>query len=182
MHEHARALHVPQELQAQARALVRALDDPGDVGGHEGLLVHLDHAQHRAQGRERIVGDLGARGGDAWRAASTCRRWGSRAGRRPRSASGRAAASALRPTRPGSASRGARLRLERNDLLPRPPRPPLATRRRSPSCSTSPSSSPVSSRVAMVPGGTWITRSSPSAPVRLPGPPCSPRSARNSVW
>jgi len=86
------------------------------------------------------------------------------------------------PGSPGSDSRGARFRFERKALLPRPPRPPRASTRRSPVCSTSPSRSPVTSSRASVPGGTGITRSAPQRPVRLPEPPCRPRSARNSVW
>src|SRR6266487_6489108 len=44
---------------------MRALDDPRDVGDDEGAIVgHPDDAEVRLEGRERIVGDLGARGRD----------------------------------------------------------------------------------------------------------------------
>ena len=69
MRQHARALNVAQELDAQSRAQMRAFDEPGHVGDHEGLLLGLfadgDHAEIRFQRGEGIVGDLGARGGDA---------------------------------------------------------------------------------------------------------------------
>ena len=47
--EHAGALDVPQELQAEAGAGVGAFDDPRDVRGHEALVVHLDHTQDGAE-------------------------------------------------------------------------------------------------------------------------------------
>ena len=62
--EHARALDVAQELEAEAVALVRAFDDPRDVRDHEGPVVQLDHAQDGRERRERVVGDLGAGGGE----------------------------------------------------------------------------------------------------------------------
>jgi hypothetical protein len=60
---------VAQELDAQAGAEVRALDEAGHVGDDEGLLVRLlahgDHAEVGLEGGEGVVGDLGPRGGDA---------------------------------------------------------------------------------------------------------------------
>ena len=50
-------------------AQVRALDKPGHVGDHKGLLVRLlahgHHAEVGLEGGERVVGDLGPGGGDA---------------------------------------------------------------------------------------------------------------------
>ena len=44
----------------QTDALAGAFDQAGDIRGHEALLgAHLHHAQHRAQGGEMIVGNLG---------------------------------------------------------------------------------------------------------------------------
>src|SRR5690606_34333306 len=59
------ALHVAQEQRAQAGALGRALDQPGDVGDHEAARrLHADHAEVRVERGERIVRHLGGRGGD----------------------------------------------------------------------------------------------------------------------
>ena len=54
-----------QELEAEALPEVGARDDPRDVGHDEGARVRqADHAELRLEGREGIVGDLGAGGGD----------------------------------------------------------------------------------------------------------------------
>jgi len=59
------ALDVLQELEAQALSGVRALDDARNVGDHEAAMIGQRHdAQIRLEGGERIVGDLGTRGGD----------------------------------------------------------------------------------------------------------------------
>ena len=44
---------------AQAAALARPFDQPGNVGHHELVLVEADHAQVRLEGGEGVVGDLG---------------------------------------------------------------------------------------------------------------------------
>ena len=63
--EHARALDVAQELEAEPLALVRAFDDAGNVGDDERAVVaELHDAEVRRERRERIVGDLGTRRGD----------------------------------------------------------------------------------------------------------------------
>ena len=69
MRQHARALNVAQELDAQSRAQMRAFDQPWHVGDNKGLLLGLladgDHAEIGFQRGEWIIGDLGPRGGDA---------------------------------------------------------------------------------------------------------------------
>ncbi len=56
---------MPQKAQPQSLPLVRPLDDPGDVGQHQGAPAReLQHAQVRLQRRERVVGDLGPGGGE----------------------------------------------------------------------------------------------------------------------
>ncbi len=56
------ALDVAQEGQAEALALARALDQTGHVGDRVADLPRLDHAEVRAEGGERVVGDLGPGG------------------------------------------------------------------------------------------------------------------------
>ena len=64
--QQARALDVAQELDAQARARVRAFDEAGQVGHHEAAeIVQLDHAQIGFERGEGVIGDLGAGGGNA---------------------------------------------------------------------------------------------------------------------
>ncbi len=64
--EHAAALDVAEELVTEAGALVRPLDEPGDVGDDEApLAAPGDDAEVRDERRERVVGDLRARPGDA---------------------------------------------------------------------------------------------------------------------
>ncbi|CAH0327828.1 hypothetical protein SRABI128_06503 [Microbacterium sp. Bi128] len=58
------ALDVTEELQAQALALARAFDESGHVGDREADVAGLHDAEVRVQRRERVVGDLGPRGGD----------------------------------------------------------------------------------------------------------------------
>ncbi len=65
MHEQARALHVGEELEPEARALARALDQARDIGHHELAVVALDRAEHRLESGERIVGHLRLRARDA---------------------------------------------------------------------------------------------------------------------
>ena len=59
MHEETRALEVSEELMAEAGAVGRALDEPGDVGdGQLALLRPVHHAEHGLERRERVVRDL----------------------------------------------------------------------------------------------------------------------------
>ena len=61
--QQARALQVAEEAMAEARAVGCALDQPGNVGDDEapaGIGAH--DAEVRRERRERIVGNLGARG------------------------------------------------------------------------------------------------------------------------
>ena len=50
---------------AEPRALRRTLDQPGDVGEDELALAVVDRAEHRLERRERVVGDLRRRPGEA---------------------------------------------------------------------------------------------------------------------
>ena len=64
--EHLGPLDVAQELVAEAVAFVRALDQAGHIGDDEAAVVaQRDHAQVRRERRERVVGDLRTRRGDA---------------------------------------------------------------------------------------------------------------------
>ena len=66
VHEDLRPLEMPQELVAQTEAAMRALDETRNVGEHEAAIVaQPDDAEIGRQRRERIVGDLGSRRGDA---------------------------------------------------------------------------------------------------------------------
>ena len=62
MHQGAAALDMAEEPVAKAVALVRALDQAGNVGEHEVAPVDLDHAETGMERRERIIGDLGLGG------------------------------------------------------------------------------------------------------------------------
>ena len=57
--QHPRPFDVAEEPVPEALALARALDEPGDVGRHELVLVEAHHAQVGLQRRERVAGDLG---------------------------------------------------------------------------------------------------------------------------
>lgn len=63
------ALDVAEEAVAEARALVRALDEAGNVGNDEGLLVGRfadgDDTEVGLESGEGVVGDFGFGGGDA---------------------------------------------------------------------------------------------------------------------
>ena len=91
--QHPAALDMAEEAVAEPGALVRALDQAGNVGQHELAPVHRHHAEAGVKRRERIVGDLrlgrahrrgaGGRGAGAGRAvagvglverAAACRR------------------------------------------------------------------------------------------------------------
>jgi hypothetical protein len=54
---------VAQEFEPEALALAGTLDQAGDVGHGVPHLAGVDDAEVGVQGRERVVGDLGARGG-----------------------------------------------------------------------------------------------------------------------
>ncbi|OIQ78777.1 hypothetical protein GALL_395150 [mine drainage metagenome] len=58
MYEHRAPLDVPQELQAEALALARPGDQPGDVGDGEPRVARLHDSEVGHQSRERVVGDL----------------------------------------------------------------------------------------------------------------------------
>jgi hypothetical protein len=66
-HEHERPApgHVAEEPVAETLPLVGALDEPGDVGHHEALGVHVGDAEVRRERREGVVGDLRLRRGQA---------------------------------------------------------------------------------------------------------------------
>ena len=57
--QHGAALDMAEETVADAGALMRALDQPGNVGQHEIALADAHHAEIGMERRERIVGDLG---------------------------------------------------------------------------------------------------------------------------
>ena len=63
VHQGGAALHVAQEVVAQALAFAGAFDEARDVGDGEADLAGLDHAEVGDQGGERVVGDLGPGGG-----------------------------------------------------------------------------------------------------------------------
>ena len=63
--EHAAALDVSEELVAEPGAVGGALDQPRDVGEDQLALVVVDRAEDRLERRERVVGDLGRRSGQA---------------------------------------------------------------------------------------------------------------------
>src|ERR687887_421270 len=66
VHEHFRALEMPQELMSEPETTVRAFDQSGHVGYDEAAIVaQPDHAEVGGERGERIVGDLRTRGGDA---------------------------------------------------------------------------------------------------------------------
>ena len=58
VHEQARALHVREEVVPQARALARPLDQTRDVSHDQLAFLAFEHAQHRRERGERIVGHL----------------------------------------------------------------------------------------------------------------------------
>ena len=96
------ALDVAEELEAEALALARALDEAGDVGDRVPRLARLDDAEVGVQRRERVVGDLRPRGRDRGDRGSTCRPTGN-----PTSATSATVLSSRRtsPSQPGVPSR-----------------------------------------------------------------------------
>ena len=78
--------------------LVRAFDQPGDVRDHEAAVVaELNDAEIRRERRERVVGDLRPRRGDARDQRGLAGVRDSRPGRRRRAASGAGAGASARP-------------------------------------------------------------------------------------
>ena len=142
-HEHPRPLDVAEELVPEAAPLGRALDEAGDVGDHELVVLEAHDAEVRLERGERVVGDLRLRRARPPRSTWTCPRSGTRRARRRRAASARGASQRSSPYSPCSAKLGARRAFDRKRALPRPPRPPRAASQRSPwrtrSASTSPS-------------------------------------------
>ena len=67
MDQQARALDVTQELDAQAMAVMRALDQTWDVGHHERgvIVVRADDAEVRLKRSKRVIGNLWLRRRDA---------------------------------------------------------------------------------------------------------------------
>ncbi len=63
VHQGGAALDVAQEVVAEALAFAGAFDEARDVGDGEADFAGLDDAEVRDQGGERVVGDLGPRGG-----------------------------------------------------------------------------------------------------------------------
>ncbi len=179
VHQHLRALEVAQELVAEPVARCAPSIRPGHVGDDEAPVVaQADHAEVRRQRRERVVGNLRAWRPRCARSAWTCRRWGSRRGRRRPAASAAGAATSVRPASPAwhAGARGwwrsriARCRARRRrpwrraragllgqvgDQLGTPPSPPVLK--------------------TTVPTGTCSSRSAPSLPCRLEPWPCPPR-------
>ena len=83
--QHAGALQMLEETDAEARAFRGAFDEPGNVRHHEAALVAArDHAEIRIQRGERIVRDFRPRRGYGAKSASTCRRSAGLTSRRPR--------------------------------------------------------------------------------------------------
>src|SRR5258708_40367045 len=58
MEDHARALGVAEKARAETRALMRALDQAGQVGDDEIGALKAHHAELWIEGGERIVRDL----------------------------------------------------------------------------------------------------------------------------
>jgi hypothetical protein len=64
MQQHIAALDMAEEPVADPLALVRSLDQPGNIGQHEGFTAEAHHPELRVHRGERIVGDLRPGGGD----------------------------------------------------------------------------------------------------------------------
>jgi hypothetical protein len=66
MNQQTGALDVPQKLNSEAVAFVRAFDDAGNIGHNErAVIAELNDAEVRFERGERVIGDLGSGGGDA---------------------------------------------------------------------------------------------------------------------
>src|SRR5258708_19342884 len=56
---------MPEKLVPQPRSIGRSFDESGDVGDHETAVdSYPRHSEVRMQSGKRVVGDLGARGGN----------------------------------------------------------------------------------------------------------------------
>ena len=98
VNQHLGPLEMTQEAVAETLAVVRPFDQSGDVGNDEAALAgKADDAQVRAEGRERVVGDLRDAPPRCAKSSSISRRSGTRPGPRPRAASGGAGGPSLRP-------------------------------------------------------------------------------------
>ena len=84
VHERGAALDVAEELEAEAAALARALDEAGHVGDGEADVARLHDAEVRMQRGEGVVGDLRPRGGDGGDQARLAGGGEARRERRPR--------------------------------------------------------------------------------------------------
>ena len=75
VHERRAALDVAEELETESSAFARALDEAGHVGHGVAHVTGLHDPEVGVQGRERVFGDLGARGRDRGdEARLSCRR------------------------------------------------------------------------------------------------------------
>ena len=179
-HERPASQDVPQEPVAQALALGGALDQAGDVRDHEPIAVPARHAEVRGQRGERVVRDLGLRGGQAGqeRGLPGVRQPDETdVGDRPELHAqalllavlprlGRARNAVARAGERGVAAAASAALARRRRASPRPP-----GRR----------SSPRSSETT-VPSGTGTSRSLPVAPSRLALRPATPAGARWCGW
>ena len=179
MYQQPAAVHVAQEVVAQAGALAGALNDAGDVGHDEAdALIHPHHAQVGEQGGEVVVGDLGLGLGHHGQAAWICPHWGSPPGPRPPGASAPGSRHGSRrgvlPWQSGAPAGWG----WRSGMLPQPPRPPLQRTKGSLASSCPCMISPVSASRTRVPRGTLDDRGpAPSLPdFRAPWPSAPLRS------
>ena len=171
VHQHLRPFEVREELRAEAVAVMRAFDQARARRRrrNDAVAAQLDDAEIRRERRERVVGDLRPRLGDArdQRALAGVRE--TRPGRRRPAASAAGAACAARRASPArcaaardwSTSRTPRCRGRRVRRARR-----ARARRRVVRSASGISSSPCFSYTT-VPGGTSSTRSSPSRPVQF---------------
>ena len=109
VHQHARALEMAEEAMAEPVPLVRPFDQSRHVGDDERAIARqADDAEVGRQRRERIVGDLGLRRGDARDDRRLAGVRDSRRARRPPAASAAAADPSLRRAVPAAcaAARG----------------------------------------------------------------------------
>ena len=150
----------------EAPSLVRALDEPGDVGHDEPFGVLARDAEVRREGGEGIVGDLRLGGREPRRAASTCRRSGGPPARRRRRCGARRSRRFSSPclARLGRA-RHAVARGGERDVPPTAAAAPRDDRPRALAHEVGERAR--SRRRPTVPSGTGITRSLPFAPSRL---------------
>ena len=123
VHEQPRALDVGEEVVPEPGALARALDQPRDVGHDELAVARLEHAEHRLERRERVVGDLRRRARQAREQRGLARVRAARRDRRRPAASDCSSTQPSSPGSPRSAKRGAWRVGVAKRLLPLPARP-----------------------------------------------------------